>query len=49
MTDGSSLNPMGGGLRFGICVNLRHLRLNIPMVWEAVLEMLFEMRDPLTL
>jgi hypothetical protein len=49
MTNGSHLNPMVGRLRFRICVNLRHLRLNIPMVREAVLEMLFEMRDSLTL
>jgi hypothetical protein len=45
MTDGSNPNPMVCGLRFRICVNLRYLRLNIPMVWEAVREMLFEMRD----
>jgi hypothetical protein len=45
MTNGSNPNPMVGGLRFRICVNLRHLRLNIPMVWKAVLGMLFEMRD----
>jgi len=49
MTDGSNLNPLVCKLRFRICVNLRHLRLNIPMVWEAVLGMLFEMRDLLTL
>jgi hypothetical protein len=49
MTNGSNLNPMVGGLRFRICVNLRHLRLNIPMAWEAVLKMLFEMRDSPTL
>jgi hypothetical protein len=48
VTNGSNLNPLDGRLRFRICVNLRHLRLNIPMVWEAVLGMLFEMRDPLT-
>jgi len=49
MTNGSNLNPMVGRLRFRICVNLRHLRLNIPMVREAVLEMLFEMRNLPTL
>jgi hypothetical protein len=45
MTKGSNLKPMVGRLRFRICVNLRHLRLNIPMVWEAVRGMLFDMRD----
>jgi len=41
MTNGSNLNPMVGGLRFASALICAICGLHIPMVWEAVLEMLF--------
>jgi len=35
MINGSNPNPVVCKFGFLICVNLRHLRLKIPMAWEA--------------